>query len=92
MRVIKGSHRQQLRHVETPDDDNNILIQMHDSNRVPLACENEIREWSFVDDQSEPSDGIYRTRNVPWPSVVRIRVSRRDENVSCPRFRLNIIR
>lgn len=26
MRVIKGSHRQQLRHVETPDDDNNILF------------------------------------------------------------------
>ena len=26
MRVIKGSHRQQLRHMETPDDDNNILF------------------------------------------------------------------
>jgi len=86
--------------------DPNVRFQVFDANCQQLLCQDGVRAWTFVDNQSAldaarapvvndvsgegVNGGEYETRNTPWPSTIHIRVYRTNADVSCSSFRLNV--
>ncbi|MEM9190448.1 MAG: hypothetical protein AAGF12_14780 [Myxococcota bacterium] len=48
--------------------------------------------WSFTDDASEPGEGAFSTRDVPWPAEVFVRVYSVAGATQCAAYELTVTR
>ncbi len=79
--------------------DSTMVFEVRATCGASVACgegsPREITSYTFVDDQStgtDPGEGDFSTRDIPWPETLLIRVSRRGGPVNCDDYTLTISR